>query len=296
MDLNADGNIDILSGSYSRQDQDMAGLFQVLWGNKDGTFKKAEALQGTDGQPLIITPSKPKADGEHDADLDKICTRAFAVDLDGDGHLDIVSGNFGGTFALFRGEGKGRFAPQNTWLTHGDDKLHVAHHSDPFLIDWDGDGDFDMLSGSSSGGVFLFENQGSKKQAKFAAAKALLEARDHAEMGEEAQFGDAHIKAPQGSTRVWADDIDGDGKLDLLIGDQATVNHLAKGVEEAAAKKQLAEWTKKQQKIFESMDGDGEPTEEKQKAFQEAYEKLMAERTKFAREEMTGFVWLLKRK
>ncbi|NJN14803.1 MAG: hypothetical protein HC813_04155 [Planctomycetes bacterium] len=40
MDLNGDGNIDILSGSYSRQDRDMAGLFQVLWGREDGTSRR----------------------------------------------------------------------------------------------------------------------------------------------------------------------------------------------------------------------------------------------------------------
>ena len=37
MDLDGDGHLDILSGSYSRMDTDMAGLFQVLYGNPDGT-------------------------------------------------------------------------------------------------------------------------------------------------------------------------------------------------------------------------------------------------------------------
>ena len=54
MDLDGAGRIDILSGSYSRMDKDMAGLIQVLYGNKDGTFRKAEVLKGTDGNPLII--------------------------------------------------------------------------------------------------------------------------------------------------------------------------------------------------------------------------------------------------
>ena len=54
MDIDGDGHLDILSGSYSRMDKDMAGLFQVLYGKADGTFRKAEVLKGTDGEPLII--------------------------------------------------------------------------------------------------------------------------------------------------------------------------------------------------------------------------------------------------
>ena len=58
MDLNGDGRLDILSGSYSRHDKDMAGLFQVLWGDANGSFRAAEVLTGTDGEPLIIHAAK----------------------------------------------------------------------------------------------------------------------------------------------------------------------------------------------------------------------------------------------
>ena len=54
MDLDGDGHLDILSGSYSDTDRE-AGLFHVLYGKGDGTFRKAEVLKGTDGQPLIIS-------------------------------------------------------------------------------------------------------------------------------------------------------------------------------------------------------------------------------------------------
>jgi len=53
VDLDGDGNRDILSGSYSRMGEDMAGLFQVLWGQRGGKFKKAAELNGTDGKPLV---------------------------------------------------------------------------------------------------------------------------------------------------------------------------------------------------------------------------------------------------
>ena len=38
----------------------------------------------------------------------------------------------------------------------------ARQHSDPFVIDWDGDGDLDLLSGSSNGGVYWAENRAGK--------------------------------------------------------------------------------------------------------------------------------------
>ncbi len=140
----------------------MAGLFQVLWGQPDGTLKKAETLTGTDEEPLII----PVAD-EKDINgiVENICTRPTAVDWDGDGDLDLVVGNFAGGFYLFTGEGQGKFQPKPELIKTGDDeplKIDGAH-SDPFIVDWDRDGDLDLLSGSSEGGVFWAENKADGK-------------------------------------------------------------------------------------------------------------------------------------
>lgn len=290
MDLDGDGKTDILSGSYSRHGRPMAGLFQVLRGQEGGGFAAAAVLEGTDGKPLEITAD----DAEDDTSVEKICTRAFAVDLDGDGKLDLVSGNFVGTFALFRGEGGGRFAPRSTWLENDTGPLRVQSHSDPYFVDWDGDGDQDLLSGSAQGGAFLFENVGTEKAPKFAAMQTLLRPTGY---GGDDRLGDAHVTKPQASTRVWADDIDGDGKLDLLVGDSLSLAFPAEGVDEAEAKTKLAAWKTKQSEVFSSMQSNGEqPTQEEQKKFQKAYEALMKERAKFVRDENTGFVWVLYRK
>src|SRR5262245_41011826 len=121
-------------------EQDMAGLFQVLHGKADGTFRRAEVLKGTGGQQLIIPVPK-------DQWTENICTRPFAVDWNGDGHLDLVVGNFFGTFYWFKGQGKGKFPPKPEQIKSGGSPLRIeGQHSDPFVIDWDGDGDLDLLS------------------------------------------------------------------------------------------------------------------------------------------------------
>lgn len=266
----------------------MAGLFHVLWGSKDG-FSAAEPLNGSDGKPLIL----PMGDGENDI-VDRICTRPFAVDLDGDGKLDIVSGNFRGTFAWFRGEGNGKFSPTATWLENASGKLEVDAHGDPFFVDFDKDGDFDLFTGSAQGGVFWFQNLGSKTAPKFGKRETLLEAAGHSHAEPDAMpFGDAHCKLPAADTRVWLDDVDGDGKLDLLVGDQIRLLHAAKGLDEKVARTKFLAWSKKQQEFFSHPQGDDEAS---QKKWQEQYEALEKEKETFVTEEATGFVWLFRGK
>jgi hypothetical protein len=250
VDINRDGYLDILSGSYSWHKQPMAGVFQVLYGTSEGTFKKARTLKGNDGKPLIIPADEEQI-------LDKICTRPTAADIDNDGHLDIVSGNFGGTFFVFRGDGEGSFNPEPTKLQHGDKDLKVSSHSDPFLVDWDSDGDLDLLSGSAAGGVSLFMNEGSPSEAKFTEALELLAKNDHS-IGDEKFQSEDEILGPQSDTRVWADDINGDGKLDLLVGDSVSIRTPAEGLSAEEAEQKLKEWnediqaiSKKYEKLFE---------------------------------------------
>jgi hypothetical protein len=219
VDLDADGRYDILSGSYSRMEQAMAGLFQVLRGKEDGTFKKAEALNGTNGEPLII-PVKSKP-GEGEDWIKNICTRPFAADWDGDGHLDLVVGNFPGTFYLFEGKGKGEFQPVPEEIKAGGQPLKIAGaHGDPFVIDWDGDGDLDLLSGSSEGGVQWAENgAGPGKPPRLEAFRPLIEKGPQVEYGQILRDGD--LKGRSATRGSGSTTSTRDGKLDILVGDMA---------------------------------------------------------------------------
>jgi hypothetical protein len=288
VDLNNDGHRDILSGSYSRMEESMAGLFQVLWGDGTRNFKAAAVLTGTDKEPLII-PIKSKSD-----QTENICTRPTAADWNGDGKLDLVVGNFAGSFYVFTGEGQGKFAPKPEPLMADNHRLKIeGAHSDPFVVDWDGDGDLDLLSGSADGGVYWAENAaGRGKPPVLKDFKTIIKPGRTFETGE--LISEQELTEPSKSTRVWVDDVNGDGKLDILVGDDVTLVAVAKGVSKEEYAQELEKWKKAYNDASKAVSekGGGKEREAARKRFSEVYE----QRTKFMHEEPTGYVWLYQQK
>lgn len=266
----------------------MAGLFQVLWGTSGGKFKKAEELKGTDKEPLII-PIKGK-----DEQLQNICTRPWAVDWNGDDKLDLVVGNFAGSFYLFKGEGKGKFAPKPELLKAGSRSLQIeGHHSDPFVIDWDGDGDLDILSGADKGGVQWAENTaGRGKLPAFEGFSTLIKPGRIYETGE--LVSEKDLTEPSGSTRVWADDVNGDGKLDVLVGDNITLVSIANGLSKKQYEEKLNKW-KDDYSAANKAQNEAKNSKE-QTAAQKRSSEIYQQRTEFMNQERTGYVWLYQRK
>jgi hypothetical protein len=266
----------------------MAGLFQVLWGQADGRFKKAKTLNGNDGNPLIIPVNG-------DNWIKNICTRPFAVDWDGDGHLDLVVGNFAGTFYLFKGQGKGKFLPEPVELKGSNATLKIdGHHSDPFVVDWDGDGDLDLLSGSSEGGVQWAENRSEPgRPPQLEIFRPLIRPGPRVEHSQIVREED--LKGPLTCTRVWVDDVNSDGKLDLLVGDQVTLISPAGSLSEIEFKKKLADWNKSIDKVSTQLSSSVNDAEKRNQA-QERYQTLYSQRSEFMKEDRTGFVWLYLRK
>jgi hypothetical protein len=282
VDLNGDGRRDVLSGSYHETvDEISGGFFQVLYGEPNGKFRKAEVVKGTDGKPLLI-PDKDSSEN--------YCTRPFAVDWDGDGKLDLVVGNYAGTFYWFHGEGKGKFQPKPERIMAGNGPLRIeSHHSDPFAIDWDGDGDLDLLSGSSDGGVQLSENTaGAGKPPRMSQFKFLIKPAAAREKG--SLLGEEDLTEPGSTTRVWVADINRDGKLDLLVGDDVTLISPVGGVTKQAFPKKYADWNKAMEDAIKAVSA--ETDAKKTKKALEDYEKLQKQSSEFMKQEYTGFVWL----
>jgi len=287
VDLNGDGSDDILSGSYSRHDTDMAGTFQVLWGQGDGTFTTAVDLMGTDEQPLIIpTQSREQM-------TQKICTRPTAVDWDADGDLDLVVGNFAGSLYLFRGEAQGGFNPVPEPIMAGDSPLTVrGAHSDPVVVDWDGDGDLDILSGSSSGGVQWASNTaGQGEPPAFESFQTLIATGNRGPSGGILRASD--LTGPGNSTRIWVDDVNLDGKLDLLVGDSTTLTTPAEGLSDEQFEQRYAQWNQDLQAAMAAMRALGPDAEQDAiYAARDHYDEVRQAQSEIMTQERTGFVWL----
>ncbi len=85
--------------------------------------------------------------------------------------------------------------------------------------------------------------------------------------------------------------MNGDGKLDLLVGDSVTLIAPAKGVSPEEFKKKFADWQKTIEKLSKEMNSESADQTKRNKANEE-FNKVYNQRTQFMNEDRTGFVWL----
>ena len=157
-----------------------------------------------------------------------------------------------------------------------------------------------MLSGSSEGGVEWAENTAEKgKPPKLKPFRSLIEPTGSVQYGQ--RLNEADLKGPTTSTRIWVDDVNGDGKLDILVGDSVTLVSPAKGFTDEEFKTKSEEWQKEwdaalaemnAQVAAEETDEEKTAREEKRAAAQTKINELYGKRSSFIQEDRTGFVWL----
>ncbi|MFC1500048.1 FG-GAP repeat domain-containing protein, partial [Candidatus Zixiibacteriota bacterium] len=117
----------------------------------------------------------------------------------------IISGSYPGGIYLFAGSANGGFERGIEIADQGGERVDVGSATSPFAVDWDRDGDLDLLIGNMHGEVFFLPNQSSNRQLLLGDAKELKLGKEDMDFG-------AMDSAPHVS------DWDGDGNHDLLLG------------------------------------------------------------------------------
>jgi FG-GAP-like repeat len=307
-----------VSGSYA------PGDIYLFKGLGKGAFAEREKLATSNGESARAG----------------LASSVAVADWDRDGRLDLIVGNIQGEVWWVRNEshdGKLVFGATKERLKAGNQPIATEGDAGPLVADWDGDGIADLLVGSSDGSVTFFKASGASGPPTLAPGVKLIAPLGEKEQetlrsGLDAQTGEL-VPPPLERSRIRSKvavyDWNGDGKLDLLVGDFVSITGpdpiltaeqlqqrdvLQKQYEETSqamsrfgqeatqrAKQELGivnEWESSdaQQRVFnremEILHADG-PYRDAQKQSTDIWQRLSAFKPKYAAH---GFVWVYLRK
>ena len=212
-DWNGDGLFDLVVGSAR-------GV--IVWYPNLGTktepkFIYSKLIFTTDGKPLDVG----------------ISSEPFVVDWDGDGVKDLLIGANGNRLLFFKniGTNKDRKFVNKGFVVVDGKPLALPHepvpggkgvfdddyHPVPEVVDWDGDGDLDLLMGGYvTGMIFYFENVGKSPD-----GTPVLKSRGPLE-------ADGKVLDVEWCASPTVADFDGDGDLDLITG---TLRYTTEGID-----------------------------------------------------------------
>jgi hypothetical protein len=165
IDVDGDDNMDVLSASYADD--------TIAWYKNDG------ALGNPGFTKQVITSNAYSV------------RSVFAIDVDGDGNMDVLSGVYGSnTIAWYENDG----SVGNPGFTEHVITTDAAFVNSVFALDVDGDGDIDVLSASETDNTIAwYENDGAVGFTKRVITSVAV-----------------------GASSVFAIDVDGDGDVDVL--------------------------------------------------------------------------------
>ena len=135
-------------------DLDGDGDADVLAGESGGTFVYFENTTAPGAPPTFTLAATPAGL----ADVGYRSTPSVA-DLDGDGDLDVLSGELDGVFTYFRNTAGPGAPPTFAFAATPAGLTDVGQYSTPSVADLDGDGDVDVLAGESDGTFQYFRNR-----------------------------------------------------------------------------------------------------------------------------------------
>lgn len=201
-DFDGDGDLDLLCGEF----RDSFTYFQNIGSRTSPKYAAGKKLMHDD-KPLTM-------------DLEMIVPVAF--DWDGDGDMDLICGDEDGRVALIEHAGKINdgvpvFNPP-VYFQQKADNLKFGALATPFGVDWDCDGDEDIICGNTAGYIGLFENLGGGANPIWARVKRLKAGGETLRImaGPNGSI-QGPCEAKWGYTTQTVADWDHDGLLDIIV-------------------------------------------------------------------------------
>lgn len=201
-DFDGDGDLDLLCGEFL-----------------DG-FTYFENV-GTREAPRYGAPRRPRHEGAPLAMNLQMITPT-AIDWDGDGDVDLIVGDEDGRVALVEHSGRvsdgvPQFLPP-VYFQQEAENVKFGALVTPVSVDWDGDGDEDLVCGNSAGHIAWIENLDGGSPPRWAAPR-LLNAEGQPIRIQAGPNGSIQgpAEAKWGYTTLSAADWDHDGHTDLVV-------------------------------------------------------------------------------
>lgn len=213
-DLDGDGIPDIITGSYS------PGNIYVFRGKGHGEFEAGQTLKDENGKDIVLGSASVAA----------------PIDWNGTGKLDLIVGFIDGKLKHLVNKGDMRFGSPEDVLAGG--MPIEGNNVAPCVADWDGDGVPDLLTGDANGIVTFYKGTRTANGLRFGAGVELVGPNTFPKRDDR----------PAMRAKVCVTDWNGDGKLDLLVGDFSSSREAPKNLT-AAQKKRAAELTAEQGKL-----------------------------------------------
>ncbi len=201
-DFDGDGDLDLLCGEFI----DRLWYFQNI---------------GTRRRPRFA-PGRPLRFAGRELRMPLCMIVPVAFDWNGDGHPDLVVGQEDGRVALLEHTGRVAggvpvFAPPRFFRQRAD-RVKFGALVTPVSVDWDGDGDEDLICGNTAGEIGWIENLGGGCPPRWAAPR-LLRAGGEVIRIQAGPNGSIQgpCEAKWGYTTLSVADWDLDGRLDLVV-------------------------------------------------------------------------------
>lgn len=255
--LNLDG--EILYPSPSIFDVDSDGKDELVLGSLFGFVYACENQNDSKGDPTWARPRPVNTRMEQPLELNNWCCVGMSpqlVDINADGMNDMIMATFEGSAFIVEGTKDGFKSPRHIldsneeavrismyWdddeedyfyvnrSAQGEDYVKEHHLTSAAAVDWDEDGDLDLLLGAYEGALYLCLNEGTEKQPRFADTNLQVKADGK------------HIIIKGGLATPRVCDWNQDGKFDILCGGSAGGVFFFKNIGDKGAPKFAASQT-----------------------------------------------------